>query len=81
MVELVGMDVASFQIATSLSRVELEKLGWVLMEETLTSTPPEARFYREVSLDCIRARAQEQALLTRDPARTLREEAVCPTVQ
>jgi len=26
-VELVGMEVASFQMATSLSRVELEKLG------------------------------------------------------
>jgi hypothetical protein len=54
MVELVGIEVASFQIATSLSRVELEKLGWVLMEDTLTSTPPEARFCQEVSLECLR---------------------------
>jgi hypothetical protein len=49
MVELAGMEVASFQIATSLSRVELEKLGWVEMEATLTSTPPEARFWTNVS--------------------------------
>jgi hypothetical protein len=79
MVELAGIEVASFQIATSLSRVELEKLGWVEMEETLTRTPPEARFWKNVSLKLFRVKYQ--ALLTRDPARTVREEAVWPTVQ
>jgi hypothetical protein len=44
MVLLVGMLVASFQMATSLVRVELEKLGCTLMEETRTRVPPELRF-------------------------------------
>jgi hypothetical protein len=44
MVELVGMAVASLRIATSLSREELEKLGWILMEETWTRVPPELLF-------------------------------------
>lgn len=44
MEELVGMAVASFQMATSLLRVELEKLGWTLTEETRTRVPPEPRF-------------------------------------
>ena len=44
MIELVGMAVASFQIATSLLRVELEKLGCTVIEETRTRVPPELRF-------------------------------------
>jgi hypothetical protein len=44
MVELVGMAVTSLRIATSLSREELEKLGWILMEETWTRVPPEFLF-------------------------------------
>jgi hypothetical protein len=37
------MEVASFQMATSLSRVPLLKLGWILIEETFTRVPPELR--------------------------------------
>jgi hypothetical protein len=44
MVEEVGMAVASFQIATSLLRVEEEKLGCTVTEETRTTVPPELRF-------------------------------------
>jgi hypothetical protein len=38
------MAVASFQMATSLLRVELEKLGCTVIEETRTRVPPELRF-------------------------------------
>jgi hypothetical protein len=43
-VELVEMGVDSFKMETSLFKVELLKLGWILMEETEEVTPPELRF-------------------------------------
>lgn len=43
-VELVGTLVASFQMATSLLRVDSEKLGCTLIDDTLTRVPPELRF-------------------------------------
>src|SRR5690242_57697 len=79
MVELAGMAVASFQMATSALRVEPEKLGWILTEETRTRTPPVLRFCGWLA--GVSASLRSCHCLTKLPARTVRVEAVWPSVQ